>query len=99
MTDTKTIAGYITVLDSKTQLTKVPFYLGQNMIGRSITKATVVLNEPSISQIHIKLFATDQRMIITDIGSKNGTRINSEDNIIEKNKEFVIDEHMIIHLG
>ena len=45
MIDTKTIAGFITVLDSvNTHPSKIPFFKGVNIIGRSSGKATVVIN-------------------------------------------------------
>ena len=87
MIDTKAIAGFITVLESvNTHPSKIPFFKGINIIGRSSGKATVVINEASISQKHAKLIVADNKMIIVDLDSKNGIRINSEINLIEKNK-------------
>jgi len=99
MIDTKSIAGYITVLESLNGQAKIPFYKGVNILGRSSSKATVVINELSISQKHAKLIVTDHKMVIVDLDSKNGIRINNDVNLLERNKEFTIDESMIIYLA
>ena len=44
MIDTKTIAGYIFVLEPINLQQKIPFYNGINIIGRSSSKATLVIN-------------------------------------------------------
>jgi hypothetical protein len=42
---------------------------------------------------------TPQTMTITDVGSKNGVKINNEDNELERHKEVTIDESMNIYLA
>jgi hypothetical protein len=49
---------------------------GENMIGRD-PDATVVIDSPDVSRQHARLFVTDDHVVIEDLGSKNGTFIDS----------------------
>jgi pSer/pThr/pTyr-binding forkhead associated (FHA) protein len=80
MNKAKELAGYLVLLTPPGTQEKIPFYLGENIIGRSDSKADVVVRDFSISQKHARLFVTPQAMTLTDIGSKNGVTINSEGN-------------------
>jgi pSer/pThr/pTyr-binding forkhead associated (FHA) protein len=99
MTNTKNIAGFLHVLHPPDLAGKIPFYYGTNIIGRSDAKATLVIKEISISQKHATLYAAPNRITLTDLGSKNGTKINGEDNLIARDKEVVVDESMIIYFA
>jgi len=59
--------------------------MGENIIGRSNNKANIVIKEMAISQKHARLLVTPKSITITDIGSKNGTKINNETNLLESN--------------
>lgn len=83
MANSKNIAGFLVILHPPELAGKIPFFYGNNIIGRSANKATLVVKELSISQKHATLFAAPGRITITDLGSKNGTKINGEDNLIE----------------
>jgi pSer/pThr/pTyr-binding forkhead associated (FHA) protein len=83
MTNSRPVAGFLVVLEPAALSSKIPFFFGENLIGRSESKADVVIKEPSISQKHAKLIATPNKITITDLSSKNGTKINNEGNYIE----------------
>lgn len=51
--------------------------MGENIIGRSNNKATVVIKELAISQKHARLYVTPDSITIADIGSKNGIKVNN----------------------
>jgi pSer/pThr/pTyr-binding forkhead associated (FHA) protein len=80
MNKSKEVAGYLVILAPPELVSRVPFYMGENIIGRSESKATVVVKDFSISQKHARLIVTPQTMTLSDIGSKNGVKINSEGN-------------------
>jgi len=48
--------------------------------------ASVVIKETSVSQKHARLVVTPTSMYLTDIGSKNGVKINTDANPILRNK-------------
>jgi hypothetical protein len=43
MANSKTIAGFLVVLDPPEIAAKYPFYIGENIIGRADSKATLVI--------------------------------------------------------
>ena len=82
MTNTRDVAGFLVVQNPPELVAKMPFYFGNNVIGRTEAKASIVIKEASISQKHASLYVTSGRITLTDLGSKNGTKINSEDNLL-----------------
>lgn len=58
-----------------------------------------MINEGSISKKHARLKVTKAGVWITDLGSKNGTKINGSDMLIESGKEVAIDESMVINFA
>lgn len=49
---------------------------GENIVGRD-PDAAVVIDSPDVSRQHVRLFVSDDHVVIEDIGSKNGTFIGS----------------------
>ena len=78
---------------------KVPIPYGESVVGRSEGKDKIVINEGSISKKHARLKVTKAGVWITDLGSKNGTKINGSDMLIESGKEVAIDESMVINFA
>lgn len=99
MANSKDIAGFLIVLHPPEIANRIPFFYGNNVIGRSDSKATLVIKEISISQKHAALYVGPEKITITDIGSKNGTKINGEANIIQQGKEVAVDESMVIYFA
>ena len=56
---------------------KIPFYFGDNVIGRSNLKASIVLEDKSVSQKHATLTATSEGVKLVDNYSKNGTALDN----------------------
>jgi DNA-binding winged helix-turn-helix (wHTH) protein len=50
---------------------------GETIVGRD-PDATVVIDSPDVSRQHVRLFVTDDHVVVEDLGSKNGTFIDSE---------------------
>jgi pSer/pThr/pTyr-binding forkhead associated (FHA) protein len=44
-------------------------------IGRACTG--LLLTDPQISRVHLQLHCTDGHVVVTDLGSRNGTRIDA----------------------
>lgn len=99
MASSPKIAGFLVVLFPPEIAGKLPLYYGNNVVGRTSAKASLVLAEPSISQKHANIIVTTIKTTLIDIGSKNGTKINGVDNLIEKNQSVDVDESMIIHFA
>jgi len=45
------------------------------VVGRS-SEADVLLEDPYASEFHFRLASKDQRLVLTDLGSTNGTYVN-----------------------
>lgn len=46
------------------------------VIGRDPTRANALLHDSSISGAHCRIFCRDDRWLVEDLGSRNGTRLN-----------------------
>ena len=53
----------------------VPLHSGPFTIGRA-PEADLVIDDVSISRLHTRLLVTDQRVVLSDLGSRNGTLLN-----------------------
>ena len=53
----------------------VPLRPGPFTIGRA-AEADLVIDDPSISRLHTRLLITDSRVVLSDLGSRNGTLLN-----------------------
>jgi DNA-binding NtrC family response regulator/pSer/pThr/pTyr-binding forkhead associated (FHA) protein len=63
----------VIVQDASSQV--VPLRAGPFTIGRA-DEADLVIDDPSISRLHTRLLVTDERVVLTDLGSRNGTQLN-----------------------
>ena len=92
-------AGFLIISFPPQLARKVPIPFGESILGRSEAKAQIVIKQGSISQKHASIKVTKEGVWLTDLNSKNGTKINASDNFIESGKEVMIDESMIIHFA
>ena len=46
------------------------------VVGRSVRRAAVVIDDDTVSRQHLRLFAENSVLYIEDLDSKNGTRVN-----------------------
>lgn len=92
-------AGFLLITFPPLLVGKVSLPFGESVIGRSEGKDKIVINESSISKKHARLKVTKAGVWLTDLGSKNGTKINGSTIFIESGKEVAIDESMIINFA
>lgn len=55
--------------------TEIPVLHNRAVLGRS-RQADVVISHPSVSRRHAVLWAQDDRILVQDLGSSNGTRVD-----------------------
>jgi DNA-binding winged helix-turn-helix (wHTH) protein len=55
----------------------IPLPTGESIVGRD-PAATVVIDSPDVSRQHVRLFVTEDHVVVEDLDSKNGTFIGSE---------------------
>jgi hypothetical protein len=60
--------------------------------GRSNTKADIVINDEKISGIHARFKIKDDKFILVDLGSSNGTFVNGEQ--VVGNRELAQDDEI-----
>src|SRR3954452_8452339 len=53
----------------------VPLPRGPFTIGRA-AEADLAIDDPSISRLHSRLLVTDESVVLSDVGSRNGTLLN-----------------------
>jgi DNA-binding NtrC family response regulator len=63
----------VAVEESRSQV--VPLPPGPFTIGRA-PEANLVIDDPSISRLHTRLLVTDHSVVLSDLGSRNGTLLN-----------------------
>lgn len=72
---------------------------GENIIGRD-PEAAVVIDTPDVSRQHARIFVNDDRVVIEDLGSKNGTFIGSErlsgPRVLREGEEIVLGSTKIL---
>ena len=66
------------------------------LVGRS-PDCDIVLDSPDISRVHGKFFQQNGDIYYTDIGSKNGSKVNDE--ITELNQNYLLNSGDIIEAG
>ncbi len=86
MSEAIPILGYIHT--ELSNLDPIPFFEGENIIGRNPTKTKVAIRHPSISERHLSLHVRKGKIYIKDIGSKNGTFLGENTDRLEKNTEI-----------
>ncbi|MDF5713781.1 MAG: FHA domain-containing protein [Rhizonema sp. NSF051] len=66
------------------------------LVGRS-PDCDIVLDSPDISRVHGKFFQQNGDIYYTDIGSKNGSKVNDE--ITELNQNYLLNSGDVIEAG
>lgn len=64
------------------------------LVGRSAGKVQVVLKDNHVSRVHAKLQVSDGKLVVSDVGSVNGTFINKER--INSFKNYVVNDGDIL---
>ena len=77
----------------------IPLLLNQVTVGRAVQNATweIGLQDPSVSRPHAQMERRDGRWVLIDLGSANGTRVNTE-KLIE-GEERVLEDGDVIAFG
>ncbi len=70
-----------------------PLHEGENTVGRA-PECTVVLTDYTVSRRHARLTLTDNAISIEDLGSKNGTYVDSR-----RIRRSTVTRHMRIEFG
>ena len=63
----------VVVQESSSQVISLP--PGPFTIGRA-PEANLVIDDPSISRLHTRLLVTERSVVLSDLGSRNGTQLN-----------------------
>lgn len=82
----------IFIRNKKTSTTKIGDQ--EIRIGRDPLKSTVIIAEPTVSKLHCTVYAKENRIVIRDNDSTNGTYINNK-----KYTEYDIRDNDVISLG
>jgi hypothetical protein len=69
--------GEATVQQSDGSLQKARLHPGSNMIGRN-PDSPIFLNDQKVSGKHADLFVSENRYVLTDLNSRNGTKVNGQ---------------------
>jgi pSer/pThr/pTyr-binding forkhead associated (FHA) protein len=72
------VIGFLYVLEGNLSGEIIKLFSERNVIGTS-AECTVVLNDSGISAKHASIRYEDEKYIIRDLDSKNGTYVNGED--------------------
>lgn len=72
---------------------------GESIIGRD-PESAVIIDTPDVSRQHVRLFVDDDRVVIEDLGSKNGTFIGSErlsgPRIVRENEDIIVGRTKVL---
>ena len=84
--------------DKKEMVSKIDIDIGKKYtIGRKKNKADIVLEDLAVSRIHLELtFINNQKILIKDLGSNNGTFINGEQIPSYKEYNLTINDSLFI---
>jgi pSer/pThr/pTyr-binding forkhead associated (FHA) protein len=100
MQNQRPVAGYIVFESHPTLQDKIPLFEGENIVGRAPEKASVIIKDGQISSSHAKISITSKSIIIVDMGSKNGTFLDTDmRERIEKGKQYQISENQKLSFG
>jgi hypothetical protein len=63
---------------------------GKNLVGRSSTN-DISIADPSLSRHHLEIFVDEKEIVLKDLGSTNGTKVNGEiiKSAILKDKDII----------
>ncbi len=69
--------GEATVQQADGSLQKARLHPGSNIIGRN-PDSPIFLNDQKVSGKHADLFVSENRYVLTDLNSRNGTKVNGQ---------------------
>jgi len=69
---------------------------GGGLIGRN-PQCDLVLNSPEVSRVHGRIFYKEEQYYFTDLGSTDGSQVNSEE--AKTNQNFLLMPNDIIRIG
>lgn len=69
---------------------------GECLVGRS-SSSDLVLNSPDISRIHGKFFVQNGNYYFCDLGSRNGSIVNSK--VAEINQNYLLQPGDVVRIG
>lgn len=83
--------GSLTVTNGPQEGQTIPLLLNQVTVGRAVHNASweILLQDPSVSRPHARFEKRGDRWYIVDLGSANGTRVNS--NAVDHNDYLLAD--------
>jgi hypothetical protein len=90
----KKLVGWLVSFDLDPAGMDFKIFEGRTKIGRNSTN-NIVINNPEISEEHVLLLCRDNKLIIQDQLSENGTFVNGE----KIDERFVIKDNDSIKLG
>jgi pSer/pThr/pTyr-binding forkhead associated (FHA) protein len=100
MQNQRPIAAYIVFESHPTLTDKIPLFEGENTVGRVPEKASVIIKDGQISSSHAKINITSNSITIVDVGSKNGTFLDTDmRERIDKGKQYEISENQKLSFG
>ena len=81
--EAKPVAGWLVVMRATggsrmAAYTEVPIFEGRNVAGRDPSRGAHCIDDPNASTEHAFIMATNNAVILTDMGSANGTYVNGE---------------------
>lgn len=81
------LVGYVVFQDDDQLSQRIPFYEGENLIGRNPAKANIPIKRRQISEQHAKLVVKESKVMLLDMGSKNGVYLNDLTNRLDRGTE------------
>lgn len=90
------VIHYQTGESEQTTLTSETMIQGGGLIGRN-HQCDLVLNSPEVSRVHGRIFYKDGEYYFTDLGSTDGSQVNSEE--AKTNQNFLLMKNDVIRIG
>lgn len=90
------VIHYQTGESEQTTLTSETMIQGGGLIGRN-PQCDLVLNSPEVSRVHGRIFYKEGQYFFTDLGSTDGSQVNSEE--AKTNQNFLLATNDIIRIG
>lgn len=90
------VIHYQTGESQEKTLTSETMIQGGGLIGRN-HQCDLVLNSPEVSRVHGRIFYKEGHYYFTDLGSTDGSQVNSEE--AKTNQNFLLTPNDIIRIG
>lgn len=90
------VIHYQTGESQEKTLTSETMIQGGGLIGRN-PQCDLVLNSPEVSRVHGRIFYKEGHYYFTDLGSTDGSQVNSEE--AKTNQSFLLTPNDIIRIG